>query len=157
MAATHGAEVQPVRAAEQQTPDDADGDFDVGSPDLVTVDGRENQHDDSGSAEQYDAGAPVDAEPHAETGDAGRDHEPEHKSMKMLAFSERDRGDGQERHEQGNCEAVDDADRRQGDGDLIEVPRMLHRPLFSCYSIDRPLPGPREYPSSCKRHSRLVL
>jgi hypothetical protein len=157
VAAAHGAKIQPVRAAEQQASDDADGDLDVSSPRLVTVNGRESQHDDTGGPEHDDAGAPVDAETHAETGDAGRDDEPKHKSMKMLVFSERDRGDRQKRHEQGNRKAVDDADRRQGDSDLIEVPRMLHRPLVSSYSVDRPLPGRRGYPSSCMHHSRLVL
>jgi hypothetical protein len=51
--------------------------------------------------------------------------------MKMLVFPERDGCHRQHGHEHRNREAMDDADRRQRDGDPIEVPGMLHRPLFS--------------------------
>jgi len=122
-----------VRAAKEQAPADADHDLDIGTPDLMPVDGGEYEHHDARSSQGDDAGVTVHPVAHAEAGDARRDHKPEHKSMKMLVFPEGDGGDRQHSHEHRNREAMDEADRRQRNRDLIEVPGMLHRPLFSLF------------------------
>jgi hypothetical protein len=70
------------------------------------MDRHDAQYDDADRAERDDAGPMVQPIPQAETNNTGRHDKPKHKSMKMLAISERNGRNRQHGYEHRHGETV---------------------------------------------------
>ena len=154
--ALNRAKIHPVGTPQQEATQHTDANLECFAPRVMAIDSRGPEGQDPGRAQQDETQAPMQAEAEAKSDHAGRHHEPEHKPMKMLAFSEGHGSDRKHRNEHRYSQAVDQANGRQGDRDLIEVAGSWHRPGRYGPGWLR-FRGRRAYPSSCMRPSRLVL
>jgi hypothetical protein len=105
---------------EHETTEHADAHFDARSPSRVPPERGGCEHGDTERAEYDDPDVPMRVQTEPKTGDARRHDEPQHEAVKMRFRSKRDRRQRQECDENGNREAVHDANARQGDRDSVE-------------------------------------
>jgi hypothetical protein len=97
----------------------------------VAVNRRRGEDRDPDGTRQYQSAATMQAVSKPESGDTGRYHQPEHKSMKVLTILHGNGGDWQYRHEYRHCQAMHQADRRKPDRNPVEVSRNMHERLVS--------------------------
>jgi hypothetical protein len=111
-----------MRARQQQTAGNTDQNFEPFWPRIVPPDRRCAENDNADKAKRDQPETAVQAVAHQEADEARRHDQPEHKSMKMRAISERNGSDRQHCNEHRHGQAVNDTNRRQRNCDLVEMP-----------------------------------